>query len=65
MNRITKTDTIRDNQMNAKVENTNINYTTSLVEEMNKALASSEMAAIMKMVAAVAVALIAVGSFWA
>jgi hypothetical protein len=51
--------------MNAKVENTNINYTTSLVEEMNKALASSEMAAIMKMVAAVAVALIAVGSFWA
>ncbi|WP_172400940.1 hypothetical protein [Vibrio sp. qd031] len=53
--------------MNEKVENTNIIYSTStsLVEEMNKALASSEMAAIMKMVAAVAVALIAVGSFWA
>lgn len=51
--------------MNAKVENAEMNYTTSLVEDMNSALASSELAFIMKMVAFVAVALIGVGTFWA
>jgi hypothetical protein len=51
--------------MNAKVENTQIDYTTSLVEDFSKALASSEVAAFMKMIGFVAVALIAVGTFWA
>ncbi len=51
--------------MNTKVENTQIDYTNSLVKEMSNALASSEIAAFMKMVGFVAVALIAVGTFWA